>query len=618
MRARSEYGATNVGGSEGGRDWEDFLAHARLILAAVCTVIVSLNPACLGGNIAIGRLLIFIYLLYSLSNLVIVRFSPHRGLILGLCLGNGEIVITSLIIMFTGGAQSYFLGLYLFVLLAAACMWGFDGALLSSCACVVFLFANMMLPSSWFGIPSSLTSEGISAPAAMALSATLVSSASLLGLLVERDNKQYVDALVVTRLVRSVMPEPSFKATLENTLLSMRDYFDADMIRLAIQEIGGERAIAWEVTRVAEGNWKSVRSWPLSPLARAAYFACAPEKILRRLGLDRITANHEVTTEKGNQGASSGSLSGAHRLAVSNSDRGAGYDLEIVSENHAPLLGPWSLLATTFSFEKRWLGRLTIYNSRSGRDAKADARLLGALVREVGPAVYGKFLVGRLRSQVQAKERVRLVQELHDGVIQSLIGLEMQIDLLRRTRATPPQSAYPQDAMGHLQELVHNEIANLREEMQRIRPLAVDSHRFLDYLAGTVDRFSREQGISATLVEDSPEILLSSRACSELVRIVQEALVNVRKHSAARAVVVRFWRENQRYMLSVEDNGRGFGFTGRRSSAELEGSSHCPLIIKERVSAIGGELVVESIQGSGARLEVSIPLTPDERVSSDD
>jgi signal transduction histidine kinase len=211
------------------------------------------------------------------------------------------------------------------------------------------------------------------------------------------------------------------------------------------------------------------------------------------------------------------------------------------------------------------------------------------------------------------------VQELHDGIIQSLIGLEMQIDVLRRTGAAScHQPSCPQYAMGHLQELVHNEIANLREEMQRIRPLTVDPRRLFEYMAGTVDRFGRDQGISASFVAESQEVSLSPHVCNELVRILQEALVNVRKHSGAHNVIVRFLRENGHYKLCVEDDGRGFGFTGRLSSAELDASSNCPLIIKERVGAIGGELMIESVQGSSAKLEIIVPLTTNGRVSSDD
>jgi two-component system nitrate/nitrite sensor histidine kinase NarX len=100
---------------------------------------------------------------------------------------------------------------------------------------------------------------------------------------------------------------------------------------------------------------------------------------------------------------------------------------------------------------------------------------------------------------------------------------------------------------------------------------------------------------------------LPRRVCTELVRIVQEALANVRKHSGAHKVLVRFSRENGCYKLCVEDDGRGFRFSGRLSSAELEASSHCPLVIKERVRAISGELMIESVPGSGARLVILVP-----------
>ena len=142
--------------------------------------------------------------------------------------------------------------------------------------------------------------------------------------------------------------------------------------------------------------------------------------------------------------------------------------------------------------------------------------------------------------------------------------------------------------------------------------------RLIQYMAGTVDRFRREQGISASFVAESQEVSLPPRVCTELVRIVQEALANVRKHSGAHNVFVRFARENGHYKLCVEDDGRGFGFTGRLSSAELEASSNCPLVIRERVRAIGGELMIESSEGWGARLGILVPLTANGRLSSDD
>ena len=95
--------------------------------------------------------------------------------------------------------------------------------------------------------------------------------------------------------------------------------------------------------------------------------------------------------------------------------------------------------------------------------------------------------------------------------------------------------------------------------------------------------------------------------CFELVRIVQEGLVNVRKHSAATTVVVRFGAQNGFWTLEIDDDGRGFPFEGRLGQADLDAKRSGPIIIKERVRAIGGQLAISSTPGHGTRLEVLVP-----------
>ena len=622
MGARDEGPENTLAGPEGEAwDWEAFLAHARLILAFLCTITVYLNAACLGRHVISSRLLILAYLTYSIFNLIIVRLHRHYGLARGLYLHAAEITIASLIIMFTGGTESFFLGLYLFVLLAAACRWGFNGALLTSCACMVFLSIDLTLPSSWSGRTPQLISGGSSFVSMMTLFASLVSLACLLGLLVEREMKQHGGAEVITGLVRSAVRGPSFSAAIENTLRLVREHFDADQVRLAIQEIRGEQAVAWEVTRLSGKNGDGLQSWKLTESVRRASFAMPPEEVRRWLELGQAVADDKLgvgAAENRKRGSHGALVSGLDRFSVPTRYRDGLYDLQIVSEQHSPFVGTWSLLATSFSFEGKWLGRFTVYNPRRGRGPRPDLRFLETLVREVGPAIYSKYLVARLRSRAQAKERVRLVQELHDGVIQSLIGLEMQIDHLRRTQVTAWNPSTLLQELRRVQTLLHEEIADVREEMQRIKPLEVEPGRLIQFMAGTVDRFRREQGISASFVAESQEVSLPPRVCTELVRIVQEALANVRKHSGAHNVFVRFARENGHYKLCVEDDGRGFGFTGRLSSAELEVSSNCPLVIRERVRAIGGQLMIESSEGWGSRLGILVPLTANGRLSSDD
>src|SRR5262249_13641053 len=128
-----------------------------------------------------------------------------------------------------------------------------------------------------------------------------------------------------------------------------------------------------------------------------------------------------------------------------------------------------------------------------------------------------------------------------------------------------------------------------------------------DFLAESVDKFRREAGISASFVSDLREISLSPRLCAEIARIAQEALVNVRKHSGASNVIVRLTLENDEGRLVVDDDGRGFDFSGRLSQEELDAARKGPVIIKERVRSIGGSLAIESAPGRGARLEITFP-----------
>jgi signal transduction histidine kinase len=215
------------------------------------------------------------------------------------------------------------------------------------------------------------------------------------------------------------------------------------------------------------------------------------------------------------------------------------------------------------------------------------------------------FLVRRLRKRDGALERARVARELHDGAIQSLISAEMQVDVLRRKTEREGHSI--SSDLARVQKLLQQEVLNLRELMLQMKPVDLSPEQLLDYLADLVDRFRRDTGISAQFTTELQDIALSPHSCREVVRIVQEALVNVRKHSAATRVLVRFGREDGFWKLTVDDDGKGFGFEGRLTNEELVNSARGPAIIKERVRNIGGELNIVSRPGQGARLEITIP-----------
>jgi signal transduction histidine kinase len=216
-----------------------------------------------------------------------------------------------------------------------------------------------------------------------------------------------------------------------------------------------------------------------------------------------------------------------------------------------------------------------------------------------------KHLRVRLRRRAGAAERARVARELHDGAVQSLIAVEMQLDVLRRQTETSP--VVVSGELGRIQGLLREEVLKLRELMQRMKSIDVDDRTFLNVVADTVERFQRETGISARFESDIEKLEMPQKICQALLRIVQEGLVNVRKHSGAHLVRIRLSSSPSHWSLTIEDDGRGFPFSGRWTKEQLDQSGKGPMIIKELVGSIAGEFTVESNPGLGTRLEIKVP-----------
>ena len=183
----------------------------------------------------------------------------------------------------------------------------------------------------------------------------------------------------------------------------------------------------------------------------------------------------------------------------------------------------------------------------------------------------------------------------------------MQVDVLRRQATEKPEIVT--DELSRIQSLLREEVLKLRELMQEMKSLDLDSRKLLGFLSDTVERFQRETGISARFVTDLEDVEMPQQMCRELARIVQEGLVNVRKHSGAQHALVRLGAYDGKWQVVIEDDGRGFPFEGRLSQLELDDQRKAPVIIQERVRLLAGKLTIESNPGKGSRLEIDVPQT---------
>jgi signal transduction histidine kinase len=261
------------------------------------------------------------------------------------------------------------------------------------------------------------------------------------------------------------------------------------------------------------------------------------------------------------------------------------------------------LLVVPFSAPNAWTGHLYVMDPACRPRGESRLRLLSDLVRQATPALLNLYLLRRLRWRAESAERSRISRELHDTANQSLAAIGMRLDLLARHSAdgSCPMTAEIRD----LQALVRSVDLDLRESVSQ-PPQDLDAERLPIALLDIVGRFSRQSGIEAHLDWLAPRLNLPPQRCSEVARILQEALFNVRRHSRATRVAVRVEALPNGWALIVEDNGQGLGFTGRLSGNEPEMQLKGPRVIRERALALGGSIAIES-SDSGARLELTFP-----------
>ncbi len=289
-------------------------------------------------------------------------------------------------------------------------------------------------------------------------------------------------------------------------------------------------------------------------------------------------------------------------------NRVTGVEVEELPRIPAPvgdMLGLRSALAVAMEIEGQPNTRVILAN-RPSNFMPHDLQRLERIVRHLGPPLENLFLLRHLRARAIEAERSRISRDLHDGILQTLLSVEIQLDVLRRKLPESPEQAA--SGLAGLQQTVRNESSELRRMVTDLRPLRVQSADMLDLMTGFAERFRNESSIQVELIVDSPEIQAPDRVCREIFQIYREALNNIKKHARASHVVVKLTQSDSRVTLMVDDDGEGFSFAGRFSGEELDRLRLGPISIKEHTRSVGGVLTVESSPGHGARLIVEVPL----------
>ena len=572
---------------------ERWLASARVALALCSLVAIAIDPG--GAKYSLwAYVLLGFYIIHGLVIMLLLRIRQQSTLPFRLLVHGADLVLAALIQMFATSAANPFFLFFVFVLAAAAYRWGLWETVGTAAVGLILLWAESLVLDlhfvSWadrllhrYNLPGLMVHVTDFEPASLFMrSIYLLVLGLLLGYLAEQQKQLRAEKAVIARILARVRVDTGLSSTLQEIIGDLLLMYGAKQAVVASQEIKSQHIFIGEVGLL--NGAPSILQWREPEFAdRGTYlFDSAADTAY----LGRSQRSHHALDKEGDP--------------IREPDP-ASLD---------PLVNKQTFTCmTTVSFQlgNEWWGRLFLLDPDLTGDIEDELRFLQELVRQVSPAVYNVYLIRRLRQRAGAVERARFARELHDGAVQSLIAVEMQLDVLRRQADSKPDTVTGE--LGRIQGLLREEVLKLRELMQQMKSLDVDSRKLLPFLVDTVERFQRETGISARFVTELDEVDMPQHMCRELARIVQEGLVNVRKHSRAQHVLVRLGSHDGKWQVVIEDDGRGFPFSGRLSHADLEVGSKGPVVIKERLRLIAGELTIESNPGRGSRLEINVPQT---------
>jgi signal transduction histidine kinase len=484
----------------------------------------------------------------------------------------------ALLCLLTDAPNSIFFIFFLFAMLAAAFRWGFTETMATASIGAGLVLFQAAVGKHGPGLLQHMLSTNVDPPRIVLRCGFLLMTGFLLGFLAEGEKELRAEIDLTNRLLSQARVGNRFAGALYDTLMELGRVFDSREVYEVVSQSSTGRVFKW-VTITSPDRLAQVRE-----IAPAQH---APE-LMR--GYPHTFYIQRTTGQK----CSIAALD----------DEGRRLDSSALKHLPVPVPGADSVLVVSHEMGGDWAARFVLVNGYVGRPRERELRFAQNVMRQVGPALHSVYLFRRFRSRAGAVERARVARELHDTVIQSLISIEMQIDVLRRR--DPDHSQLPSE-LQRIQDLLRQEVLNLRELMQTMRPPDIGPHQFLDFIAQLVERFSRDTGVAARFISELQEVTLPAATCRELARVVQEALVNIRKHSGAQSAVVRFGSQSGSWKLVIDDDGKGFPFAGRFTLRELDDLRCGPAVIKERVRTVGGEMVIESNPGHGSRLEITLP-----------
>jgi two-component system sensor histidine kinase DevS len=230
-----------------------------------------------------------------------------------------------------------------------------------------------------------------------------------------------------------------------------------------------------------------------------------------------------------------------------------------------------------------------------------DEKIIQMLAAYAAAAIQNARLHENTHRLAVLEERERIGMDLHDGIIQSIYGVGLSLESALHSFEDEPQDAKAR--VQHSIEGLNQAIRDLRGYILDLRPRQMGNEGLMSGLNRLLTEFRANTLANVQLTGNENELKDLPQAHSMvLFHICQEALANVAKHAKAKQVDISIWSTDERVLMEIHDNGKGFEMEKMNASI-----GHGLANMQTRVRAVGGDVDISSVVEEGTTVLAWVP-----------
>src|SRR5215212_4678141 len=261
-----------------------------------------------------------------------------------------------------------------------------------------------------------------------------------------------------------------------------------------------------------------------------------------------------------------------------------------------------SFLGVPIRAGKQQLGQIYLTNKIDAPEFTADdEKIIQMLAGYAAAAIQNARLHENTHRLAVLEERERIGMDLHDGIIQSIYGVGLALESALHSFDDEPEDA--KTRVRHSIDGLNQAIRDLRGYILDLRPRQMGNEGLMSGLKRLITEFRANTLANVQLTANENELKDLSQAYSMvLFHISQEALANIAKHAKAKQVDISLWSSDERVLMEINDNGKGFEMEKMNASI-----GHGLANMQTRVRAVGGDVDISSVVDEGTTVLAWVP-----------